>query len=118
MIGRTPVVAETCESHVCAHAVSEAGLSPLAVSRSSTGIRSPDVTAAFRRNQLASFPASFTAVSGLAKWYDPTARPAARAPERFVQYAVSAVSVPAVARTKAKRLPALATCRQSMAPWW
>ena len=26
MIGRTPVAAETCESHVCTHAVSDAAL--------------------------------------------------------------------------------------------
>ena len=83
-MGRTPVVAETCDSHVCAHAVSEAGLRPFAVSKSSTGIRSPDPIAELRRNQLASLAASFAALSGLAKWYDPTARPAARAPERFV----------------------------------
>src|SRR6478752_7602532 len=105
MIGRTPVAAETCDSHVCAHAVIDAGLRPFAASRSSTGRRSPDRIAAFCRNQLASLAASLTAASGLAKWYDPTARPASRAPERFVQYAVSAVSVPAVARTNAKRLP-------------
>ena len=118
MIGRTPVAAETCDSHVCAHVVSEAGLRPFAVSRSSTGTRSPDAIAAFCTNQLASLAASFTAVSGLAKWYDPTARPAARAPERFAPYAVSAVRVPAVARMNAKRLPAVATCRQSIGPWW
>src|SRR5688572_10257645 len=118
MIGRTPVAAVTCDSHVCAHAVSDAGSRPLAVSKSSTGTRSPDATAAFRRNQVASLPASLNAVSGLAKWYEPTARPAARAPDRFAQYAVSAVSVPAVARTNAKRFPAVATCGQLIAPWW
>src|SRR5687767_9868464 len=118
MIGFTPVAADTCESHVWAHAARDAGSRPLATSRSSTGTRSPDATAAFRRNQAASLPASLGAGSGLAKWYDPTARPAARAPVRFAQYAVSAVSVPALARTNAKRLPALATRAQSIQPWW
>src|SRR3954447_10731651 len=118
MIGRTPVDAQTCASHVCAHAVSEAGLRPFEVSKSSTGSRSPDWMAEFRTNQLASFAASLRALSGLAKWYAPTARPAVLAPERFVQYAVSAVSVPAVARMNAKRLPEAATCAQSIGPWW
>src|ERR687898_2948703 len=117
MIGRTPVAAVTCVSHVWAHVASETGSRPFAVSKSRTGMRSPDAIAALRRNQLASLPASFGAVSGLAKWYDPTARPAARAPERLVQYAVSAVSVPALARTNAKRLPAAATCGQLIGPW-
>src|SRR5687767_8780445 len=118
MIGRTPVAAVTCDSHVWAQAVRDAGSRPLATSKSSTGTRSPDVIAEFRRNQLASLAASLNAVSGLAKWYDPTARPAPRAPERFAQYAVSAVSVPAVARTNAKRLPAAATCDHAIGPWW
>src|SRR3954447_11910244 len=118
MIGRTPVAPHTCPSHVCAHAVSEAGLRPFAVSKSSTGTRSPDGRVEFRTNQLASFAASFGALSGLAKWYEPTARPAVVAPDRFVQYAVSAVRVPAVARMNAKCLPAAATCLQSIAPWW
>ena len=41
MIGRTPVAAVTCDSHVCAHDDSDTGSRPLAVSRSSTGTRSP-----------------------------------------------------------------------------
>ena len=53
--------------------------------------------------------------SGFPKWYEPTARPAARAPARFVSYATSAVSVPALARTNANALPAPATRPQSMA---
>src|SRR3954452_14963868 len=101
MIGRTPVAAVTCVSHVCVHAVSDAGSRPFETSRSRTGRRSRDPIVALRRNQAASFAASFGAVSGLAKWYEPTTRPAARAPDRFATYAVSAVSVPAVARTNA-----------------
>ena len=66
-------------------AVSDAGSRPFEVSKSSTGMRSPDVTMEFWRNQLASLPASFGTVSGFAKWYEPTARPAACAPARFVQ---------------------------------
>ena len=85
MIGRTPVAAVTCDSHVCAHDDSDIGSRPLAVSRSRTGTRSPVWIAAFRRNQAASLPASLNAISGLAKWYDATARPAAFAPERFAQ---------------------------------
>src|SRR3954462_13532419 len=118
MIGRPPGNAQTAESHVYGHAVSEAGLRPFEVSKSSTGSRSQDGMAESLTNQLASFAASLRALSGLAKWYDPTARPAVLAPERFVQYAVSAVSVPAVARMNAKRLPEAAPCAQSIGPWW
>jgi len=39
-------------------------------------------------------------------------------PDTFVRYAVSAVRVPAVARTNAKRFPAPATCDQTIEPWW
>src|SRR4029453_357191 len=118
MIGRTPVAADTLVSQVWAQVVSAAALSPFETSRSRTGIRSPDAIVAFRRNQLASFAASLVAVSGFAKWYDPTASPAAIAPCRLVAYRVSAVSVPAVARTKANRFPAPATCVQLIIPWW
>ena len=48
MIGRTPVVAETCVSHVCAHVVSDAASSPFDTSKSSTGRRSPDAIVALR----------------------------------------------------------------------
>jgi hypothetical protein len=65
--GRTPVAAETCWSHVCAHAVSAGALRPFETSRSSAGMRSPDAIVAFCRNQLASFAASFGAESGFAK---------------------------------------------------
>ena len=54
---------------------------------------------------------------GIAKWYEPMVSPAARAPERFAVYIVSAVRVPADARMNAKRFPAAATRDQSIVPW-
>ena len=118
MSGRTPVADSTSVSHVLVHVVSADALRPFDTSRSSTGTRSPEPTVAFCTNQCASLRASFAAESGFPKWYEPTVTPAARASARFLAYATSEVSVPAVARTNANALPAPATRAQSIAPWW